>query len=163
MRRTATLTTILVLVAAAATFAAEIPDRPEELKFPDLTFDVPDADSLRFELADGTPVYAKQDKQFPLVNITVYFRGGRYLVPAGKEGLAAITSAAWRTGGAGTNALLLVLQCIDQRLHSPLITYSGQYGGSTYSGIFILGGRFQYFYKRLNGSRAYDAQRSSSA
>ncbi len=59
--------------------------------FPELTFDVPDADSLRFELADGTPVYAKQDNQFPLVNITVYFRGGRYLVPAGKEGLAAIT------------------------------------------------------------------------
>jgi predicted Zn-dependent peptidase len=93
--------TVLVLVAAVITFAAEIPDRPEKLKFPELTFDVPDADSLRFELADGTPVYAKQDTQFPLVNITVYFRGGRYLVPAGKEGLAAITSAAWRTGGAG--------------------------------------------------------------
>ena len=101
MRRTNTLTMFLVLVAAATTFAAEIPDRPEKLQYPELTFDVPNADSLRFELADGTPVYAKQDKQFPLVNITVYFRGGRYLVPAGKEGLAAITSAAWRTGGAG--------------------------------------------------------------
>jgi predicted Zn-dependent peptidase len=101
MRRTTTLTIFLVLIAAATSFAANIPDRPEKLKFPELTFDVPDADSLRFELADGTPVYAKQDKQFPLVNISVYFRGGRYLVPTGKEGLAAITSAAWRTGGAG--------------------------------------------------------------
>jgi predicted Zn-dependent peptidase len=101
MRRTTTLTVLFVLIAAAATFAADIPDRPEKLKFPELTFDVPDADALRFELEDGTPVYAKQDKQFPLVSIAVYFRGGRYLVPEGKEGLAGITAAAWRTGGAG--------------------------------------------------------------
>ncbi len=91
---------ILLSVAAAAT-AADIPPRPEQLVFPDLTFDVPDADALRFELADGTPVYAKRDSQFPLVGISVFFRGGRYLEPAGKEGLAAITSEAWRTGGAG--------------------------------------------------------------
>jgi zinc protease len=101
MRRTTNLLTVLVLITAATAFAADIPDRPEKLKFPELTFDVPDADSLRFELADGTPVYAKQDKQFPLINITVYFHGGRYLVPIGKEGLAAITAAAWRSGGAG--------------------------------------------------------------
>lgn len=101
MRRTTILIVLFVLGAAAATFAADIPDRPEKLKFPELTFDVPDADSLRFELEDGTPVYAKQDKQFPLVNITVYFHGGSYLVPTGKEGLAGITGAAWRSGGAG--------------------------------------------------------------
>ncbi len=101
MRRTTNLLTFLVLIAAATAFAADIPDRPEKLKFPELTFDVPDAGSLRFELADGTPVYAKQDKQFPLINITVYFHGGRYLVPVGKEGLAGITAAAWRSGGAG--------------------------------------------------------------
>ena len=101
MSRATTLIVFLALIATAAAFAADIPDRPEKLKFPELTFDVPDADSLRFELEDGTPVYAKQDTQFPLVSISVYFHGGRYLVPAGKEGLAGITSAAWRTGGAG--------------------------------------------------------------
>jgi predicted Zn-dependent peptidase len=101
MRRTTILTTLFMLVAAVTTIAADIPDRPEKLEFPEFSFDIPDADSLRFELDDGTPVYAKQDKQFPLVNIAVYFRGGRYLVPEGKEGLAGITGAAWRTGGAG--------------------------------------------------------------
>jgi predicted Zn-dependent peptidase len=101
MRRTTILTTLFVVFLAAAAFTAEIPDRPEKLTYPEFTFDIPDADALRFELSDGTPVYAKQDKQFPLVNIAVYFRGGRYLVPEGKEGLAGITSAAWRTGGAG--------------------------------------------------------------
>ena len=101
MRRATTLTVFLFLIAATTAVAADIPDRPEKLKFPELTFDVPDADSLRFELSDGTPVYAKQDRQFPLVSITVYFHGGGYLVPAGKEGLAGITGAAWRSGGAG--------------------------------------------------------------
>jgi len=101
MRRKTILTVLFVLIAATIAFAADIPDRPEKLRFPELTFDVPDADSLRFELEDGTPVYAKQDSQFPLVNITVYFHGGNYLVPAGKEGLAGITGAAWRSGGAG--------------------------------------------------------------
>ncbi len=91
----------LLLVAAATSSAGEIPNRPEQLKHPDLTFNVPDADAIRFELTDGTPVYAKRDTQFPLVGITVYFRGGRHLEPTGKEGLASITSEAWRTGGAG--------------------------------------------------------------
>jgi predicted Zn-dependent peptidase len=93
---------VLALTVATATVsAADIPDRPEKLVYPELTFEVPDADSLRFELADGTPVYAKKDSQFPLVNITVSFRGGRYLEPDGKAGLAAITGDAWRSGGAG--------------------------------------------------------------
>ncbi len=102
MRRKMIFTATLALMVAAATVsAADIPDRPEKLVYPELTFEVPDADSLRFELADGTPVYAKQDSQFPLVTISVYFRGGRYLEPDGKAGLAAITGDAWRSGGAG--------------------------------------------------------------
>jgi hypothetical protein len=102
MRRTIIPTVCFVLLLTAAVASAgEIPNRPEQLEFPDLIFDVPDADALRFELTDGTPVYAKRDTQFPLVSITVFFRGGRYLEPAGKEGLAAITSEAWRAGGAG--------------------------------------------------------------
>ena len=121
MRRATTLIVFLALIATAAAFAADIPDRPEKLEFPELTFDVPDADSLRFELEDGTPVFAKQDKQFPLVNIAVYFRGGRYLVPEGKEGLAGITAAAWRTGGAGERTAQELDEELEQGLRSPTI------------------------------------------
>jgi zinc protease len=102
MRRLMISTATLALMVAAATVSAsDIPSRPEKLVYPDLTFEVPDADSLRFELSDGTPVYAKQDGQFPLVNITIFFRGGRYLEPDAKAGLASITGDAWRSGGAG--------------------------------------------------------------
>jgi zinc protease len=84
-------------------FAAdsEISKRPEELVFGALNWDIPNAEELRFELANGTPVYALRDAQFPLVNIAVYFRGGRYLVPTGQEGLHTIADEVWRTGGAG--------------------------------------------------------------
>lgn len=95
-----TLCAVLV-VAATSVPAADIPDRPEKLSFPELQFEVPDAAALRFELADGTPVYAKRDTEFPLIDLTVFFRGGRYLEPAGKAGLAAVTGDAWRSGGAG--------------------------------------------------------------
>jgi len=113
MRQTMISTVCLLLLAAVSTASgAEIPTRPEELVFPDLKFEVPDADALRFELSDGTPVYAKQDTEFPLVGITVYFRGGRYLEPEGKEGLTTIASEAWRAGGAGE----LTAQELDEEL-----------------------------------------------
>jgi len=118
---------MLLLVAAATASAGEIPNRPEQLKFPDLTFDVPDADALRFELTDGTPVYAKRDTQFPLVSVTVFFRGGRYLEPAGKEGLASITSEGWRTGGAGERTA----QELDEELDFLAANLSTNIGDAT--------------------------------
>lgn len=97
--------TIFVCVLAFATVAVaadtDIPSRPEELVFGTVDWEIPDAESIRFELANGTPVYALPDSQFPLVNIAVYFRGGRYLAPEGQEGLHSIAGRVWRTGGAG--------------------------------------------------------------
>jgi predicted Zn-dependent peptidase len=129
MRRAMIPILLVLAFATAAAGAAEIPDRPEKLVFPELSFEVPDAAALRFELADGTPVYAKRDSQFPLVGITVSFRGGRYLEPAGKEGLAAITGDAWRSGGAGERSA----QQLDEELDflaANLSTSIGEVTGS---------------------------------
>ncbi len=112
MRRHATTLTIVLLTAATIAGAADILDRPEKLQFPPLTFEVPDADALRFELSNGTPVYALADRAFPLVSLRIWFRGGQYLEPVGKEGLASITSEAWRSGGAGD----LSAQELDEEL-----------------------------------------------
>ena len=84
MRRTTTLL-VLVLSVALTVVAGEIPERPEELKFLELTYELPDASELRIELENGTPVYAFPDRQLPLVHLEVYFRGGSYLEPRGKE------------------------------------------------------------------------------
>ena len=94
-------TCALCAMCAIFAVAGDIVDRPEKLSFEDLSFEVPSADDLRFELSNGTPVYLKEDHQLPLVSIAVYFRGGRYLVPADKAGLAEMGSEGWRSGGAG--------------------------------------------------------------
>lgn len=87
--------------AAVFEKADEIPDRPEQLRFPPLTFEVPDPDQFRDLLTNGIPVFIAEDTLLPLVNIQILFRGGRYLEPRGKEGLAQLTGRVWRTGGAG--------------------------------------------------------------
>ncbi len=111
MRKTI-LTLVCVLAVSLTAVAGGIPPRPEQLTFPDLSFQPPDPGTMRFTLANGIPVYAKPDRQLPLVTITVFFRGGKYLEPAGKEGLASLTSEVWRTGGAGD----LTAQQLDEEL-----------------------------------------------
>jgi predicted Zn-dependent peptidase len=83
--------------------AGEVPlkSHPDQLEFPDLQFEPPEADSFRVTLDNGIPVYIAEDRMFPLVNVRLYFRGGSYLLPDGKEGLAGMTGEVWRTGGAG--------------------------------------------------------------
>ncbi len=102
MRRMLIIVTAVLVTASAATAAdGDIPTRPEELVFGSVDWQIPDAEELRFELDNGTPVYALQDDSLPLVNVAVYFRGGGYLLPAGREGLDTIADEVWRTGGAG--------------------------------------------------------------
>jgi len=85
----------------AAVAAAQIPTRPEQLTYPGLDWKIPDAGAMRAVLANGVAVYLAEDRMLPLVSIQVQFRGGRYLEPAGKEGVASLTGTVWRTGGAG--------------------------------------------------------------
>ena len=102
LRRTPSI--LLATVLSVAWVAAQdpgIPDRPEQLTFAELTFDVPASDPLRSTLNNGVAVYIIEDRALPLINVAILFRGGRYLEPAGKAGLAQLTSTVWRSGGAG--------------------------------------------------------------
>ncbi len=104
--------TLVSTSAVSAYTKSAVVDRPEELTFPELTFDLPTPSDLRFELANGTPVYAKEDHEFPLINLTIQFKGGEYIEPEDKAGLVAIASDVWRTGGAGD----LTAQDLDEKL-----------------------------------------------
>ncbi len=126
MRRIAVFTALTaVLLGSAVVSAGGIPPRPEQLVFPALSFDVPDAGAMRFELANGTPVYARVDHQLPLVTINVLFKGGTYLEPQGKEGLAALAGTVWRTGGAGDRTA----QQLDEDLDFLAANLSTRIGG----------------------------------
>lgn len=76
-----------------------IPARPEELKYTPLTYNPPKRDRYRHVLSNGLVVYAVEDHDLPLVNISTLVRTGSYLDPAGKEGLAAIVGSQMRAGG----------------------------------------------------------------
>ncbi len=97
------------LVAAAALtglFAApaagqDIPDRPEELVFPDFLFETPDGGDVHHRLANGVPVVIVEDHTLPLVRLAVSLRIGSFLDPEDQVGLASLTATMMREGGAG--------------------------------------------------------------
>lgn len=94
----------LVLVLAAPAIAGAttaIPRHPNELKFQPLKYDAPKRDQYRHSLSNGVTAYVVEDPALPLVNVVVTVRGGDYLDPEGKAGLAAITANQMRSGGAG--------------------------------------------------------------
>jgi len=79
--------------------ADSIPNRPEQLKYPKLNFEPPDAAKFRVALKSGPVAYVVPDRELPLVNISVLVRTGDYLNPVGKEGLAGTTGYLLARGG----------------------------------------------------------------
>jgi predicted Zn-dependent peptidase len=86
-------------LVARAQQQAGIPARPEELKYTPLSYSPPKRDRYRHVLSNGVVVYAVEDHDLPLVNISTLVRTGSYLDPAGKEGLASIVGSQMRAGG----------------------------------------------------------------
>jgi predicted Zn-dependent peptidase len=96
------LALLLVLAAAAPVVAGGDEERathPDQLHFgpPSLTIPRPD----RVVLDNGMVLWFMEDRELPLVNVTMWFRSGAKYEPDGKAGLAAMTAAYVRNGGAG--------------------------------------------------------------
>ncbi len=79
--------------------ASDIPAHPSEIEFDALNFEPPVASDYRHELSNGTVVFMAPSHEFPLVTIQFSFKGGEYLEPEGKAGLAALTGGLIRSGG----------------------------------------------------------------
>jgi zinc protease len=82
--------------------SARLPGRPEDLSFKALDFTPPSAKDFRRTLPDGTPVYMAPSKEFPLVTLSLTFKGGSYMDPAEIPGLTEAMAAMVRTGGTAT-------------------------------------------------------------
>lgn len=96
----ALLAAAVVPVPASVT-AQAIPERPEDLRFPPLVFEPPPVSGLRFELGNGLPVYVVPDRGLPLVDVVVALPVGDRNEAPGEDGLASMTAAMARRGGAG--------------------------------------------------------------
>src|SRR5262245_53427897 len=93
---------MFTVLAVVALLQQDIPEKPEDLKYKPLQFDMPDASKLRSELRSGSVVYALEDRSLPKVDISIHLRGGGFWAPPGREGLASFCGQLMRTGGTKT-------------------------------------------------------------
>lgn len=91
----------LALAVCPPAGAAEIPAHPRQLRFPAFAFQPPAAASHRIELPGGHVAFLVHDPALPLVDIAVALEIGSYLDPPERAGLALLTGALLRRGGAG--------------------------------------------------------------
>ena len=104
MKNIATIAAAVSAVFIAATAGAQskpagIAKRPEDLKYKALVFNPPKASDYRHVLPSGVVVYLAPSKELPLIDLSMTFKGGEYLEPADKVGLAGMTAGLMRTGG----------------------------------------------------------------
>jgi zinc protease len=85
--------------ASLALSAGEIPDRPEKLPVKPLVYEPPRAADYRVALQSGPVAYVVEDRELPLVNISILVRTGDYLDPDDKVGLAGLTGYLLTAGG----------------------------------------------------------------
>lgn len=90
---------LLGLIVTGAATAADLPRHPNEIRFQELVFEPPAAEEFRRVLSNGVPVFMAASPEFPLVTISFSFKGGTYMEPANKAGLAGMTGAMIRQGG----------------------------------------------------------------
>jgi zinc protease len=93
--------TLSILLGVATAFAQEISDRPEKLQFAPIKFETPRAKEYKAKLRNGIPAFIAPNGKdgTPLVRVTVSWRGGSYLEPKGKEGLADLCGSQLTQGG----------------------------------------------------------------
>jgi zinc protease len=89
------ITTLVVLSGCIA----PLPNRPEQLRYPELAFQLPAVETLI--LANGIHLYLKEDSELPLVQMTALVGSGAMTTPAEKVGFDDLFGGTWRTGGAG--------------------------------------------------------------
>jgi zinc protease len=95
----ALLLVLLVACGRPQVPTTALPSHPGQLTFEPLTFQVPEVD--RLELANGMRLYFREDRELPLVQITVMVEAGSIADPAAKTGQGALFAAGLRGGGAG--------------------------------------------------------------
>ncbi len=126
MRKCATLWLLLLAVLTSGVLAQGIPPHPDQLTFKPLKYDPPKAKDFRHTLKNGAVVYIAEDRELPLINISIIIRTGSYLDPEGKEGLAAMVGSLLRDGGTQS----LTPDSLDERLDFLAASISTSIGGT---------------------------------
>jgi predicted Zn-dependent peptidase len=81
------------------TLCIAVPNSPKDIVFPEYVFTPPLASEYRATILEGVPVFIVEDRELPLINVVVTFRGGKYQDGAGSTGLSAMMASLLRSGG----------------------------------------------------------------
>ena len=106
---------------------APLPTSYQQLEYPDLTFQLPEVETL--VLDNGIRLYLKADDELPLVQVTAMIGSGGISSPEEKTGFDDLFGTVWRSGGAGDRtpeALDEYLDFLAANLSSSMGTYSAQ-------------------------------------
>lgn len=96
-----TVSLLALATIASGVLAAGVPvkSHPSEIEYRPFEFEPPAASDYRYELSNGTTVYMAPSNELPLVTVSFSFKGGSYLEPKNKTGLASMTGQMIRRGG----------------------------------------------------------------
>lgn len=95
----AAVTTLALALASA--LGPQVPERPQDLRFPPRVVTVPDPARMRYALKNGIPVFVAEDHSLPLVQVHLAVSTGDIDDPLDRIGLAGLAGALLRRGGAG--------------------------------------------------------------
>ena len=105
MKRTLTFSLLILLISTGLCLAEQAEQAkpspwadPDRLRYEEVKFSPPKPE--RVVLDNGLTVYYLEDRELPLVNISIVVGAGSVFEPPGKEGLAEMTGDVMRTGGA---------------------------------------------------------------
>jgi zinc protease len=120
--------------------SAPLPTSYQQLEYPDLTFQLPEVETL--VLDNGIRLYLKADDELPLVQVTAMIGSGGISSAEEKTGFAGLFGSVWRSGGAGDRtpeALDEYLDFLAANVSSSMGTYSAQLDLSLRSEDFSAG------------------------
>lgn len=120
--RSSALALLGALLLASA--AQAVPPKPDDIAFPKFTYQPPSAKDYRTVLKSGPVAFVAEDRELPIVSITVTLRGGTYLSPAGKEGLAELAGYLLARGGTKSRTA----EQLEERLAFLAAQLSSSYG-----------------------------------
>jgi len=88
----------LILIAGLTLSSAFAQKSWNELEYPEInSFTVPEVE--QFTLDNGITFYLMEDRELPLIDLSVIVRTGSFLEPVEKTGLASMTGQVMRSGG----------------------------------------------------------------
>ena len=120
--RTPALALLGALLLAPA--AQGVPPHPDKLTYPKFAYQPPSAKDYRTVLKSGPVAFVAADRELPIVSITVTLRGGSYLNPAGKEGLAELAGYLLARGGTASKTA----EQLEERLAFLAAQLNSSYG-----------------------------------